>query len=60
MKHKAKQFELPGAEIVFALYGETVKVAEPMPTPRTDSTPDMFTDGAQIEMGRREYSMDVS
>ena len=60
MKHKANQFELPGANDVFSLAGEVCKVAEPVPELRADNTPDMFADHAQIEAGRKEYSMSLS
>lgn len=44
MKHRAPQFEMPGAEIAFNLAGEVIREEPPKPKPTTkpDQTPALF------------------
>lgn len=55
MKHRAPQMEIPGAEAVFNLAGETIRQESPrtMPAPKPDATPALFGPCPQFRPYRR-------
>lgn len=54
MKHRTPPREFGFAGEPFQLTGEVLRAPEAQPVPREDRTPDMFTDRAMLEAGRRE------